>query len=91
MSVVDPKEEAQAYLNKHALGSIFENLQAHILFERPANVREFMIEYLSNLKKDEEGVFDKELAAKEVRTAGAAARQWPDRGREDGVCVCVCE
>ena len=38
-----------------------QNLQAHVLIQRPENVREFMIEYLSKMKQDEEGVFDPEL------------------------------
>ena len=28
-----------------------QNLQAHVLIDRPENVREYMIEYLTNLKK----------------------------------------
>ena len=28
-----------------------QNLQAHVLIDRPENVREYMIEYLSNMKK----------------------------------------
>ena len=32
-----------------------------MLIQRPENVREFMIEYLSKMKQDEEGVFDPEL------------------------------
>ena len=28
-----------------------QNLQAHVLIDRPENVREYMIEYLTNMKK----------------------------------------
>ena len=57
---------------------VTQNLQAHILFERPANVREFMIEYLTKLKTDEEDTFDAELVPKEVRPVAHQLRRCSD-------------
>jgi hypothetical protein len=48
------------------------------LFERPANVREFMIEYLTKLKTDEEDTFDAELVPKEVRPVAHQLRRCSD-------------
>ena len=30
---------------------VAQNLQAHVLIDKPENVREYMIEYLTNMKK----------------------------------------
>eukprot|EP01052_Picozoa_sp_SAG31_P000381 SAG31_NODE_11_length_38734_cov_21.263854_31_plen_106_part_00 len=49
-----------------------------------------MIEYLARLKKDEEGMFDKELSPKEVRVLCCACLSTLSAGIEPTVMVVTC-
>ncbi|XP_029992249.1 EF-hand calcium-binding domain-containing protein 10 [Sphaeramia orbicularis] len=44
------EEEAADYLKKHRIMELVENLSSLLLFYRPENPREFMVEHLQQLK-----------------------------------------
>ena len=54
----NPKSQlAEAYVQKHRIPELFENMTAAIIHTQPENAKKFMIKYLENLKmyREEKG------------------------------------
>nr|CCA22430.1 sporangia induced hypothetical protein [Albugo laibachii Nc14] len=48
----DPRQQAQAYIEKHRINAVFEELMAQLLFHQPDNPRQFIKTYLTNAKQN---------------------------------------
>jgi hypothetical protein len=48
--MLDPRVEAQAYLEQHTLTQLLEALTAQLLFNKPDNPRQFIIRYLASVQ-----------------------------------------
>lgn len=51
MSRRDPRAEAEAYLERHRVRKIFEELGTSLVFARPENPREFLMQEVRRLKE----------------------------------------
>ena len=45
------QKEAENYLEKHKINELFANITSHLVFNKPENAKESIIEYLEKLKK----------------------------------------
>lgn len=47
----DPREKANAYMEKHRITELFEELGTSLLYHRPEDLRKFLVEQLKATQK----------------------------------------
>lgn len=51
LNTKDPKVRAELYMASHGIKELFEGLGTLLLYHRPANPREFLVQQLGELRK----------------------------------------
>ncbi|CAF0774954.1 unnamed protein product [Brachionus calyciflorus] len=49
--IINRQAEAEEYLKKHKINDLITNITSHLVFNKPENPKESIIEYLERLKK----------------------------------------